>query len=192
MLELAVLGFLQDAPMHGYELRKRLHGTLGAFRTFSCGTLYPTLRRMRRAGLIDEIEEDSGERSWGRRSRRVYRITTAGEQRFATLVDDSGPGACADDAFGVHVAFFSRTPVETRLRILEGRRRRVEERRDGLRAVLSERQLDRYTLELHKLGLDHSEQEVRWLNSIIEHERAEQAATGGHRTGSQQSQGHDR
>ncbi|MGH3602377.1 MAG: PadR family transcriptional regulator, partial [Pseudonocardiaceae bacterium] len=28
MLELAVLGVLHDAPMHGYELRKRLTGLL--------------------------------------------------------------------------------------------------------------------------------------------------------------------
>ena len=32
MLELAVLGVLHDAPMHGYELRKHLTGRLGAFR----------------------------------------------------------------------------------------------------------------------------------------------------------------
>lgn len=32
MLELAVLGLLLESPMHGYELRKRLTGLLGAFR----------------------------------------------------------------------------------------------------------------------------------------------------------------
>lgn len=193
MLELAVLGFLHEAPMHGYELRKRLHDTLGAFRAFSCGTLYPTLRRMQRSGLIEEEADTSATRNWGRRARRVYQLTTSGRERFSELVEDCGPRACGDDAFGVHVAFFSRTPAATRLRILEGRRRRVEERREGLRSVLSGRHLDRYTLELHRLGLDHSEQEVRWLNAIIEHERAEQAASsGGHDPGSHQSQGTDR
>ena len=46
MLELAVLGLLLESPMHGYELRKRLTGLLGAFRAFSYGSLYPALRRM--------------------------------------------------------------------------------------------------------------------------------------------------
>lgn len=191
MLELAVLGFLHEAPMHGYELRKRLHETLGAFRAFSCGTLYPTLRRLQRSGLIEEAGDPAG-RSWSRRARRVYRITSTGEKRFTELVDDCSPRACGDDAFGVHVAFFSRTPAPTRLRILEGRRRRVEERREDLRARVAEQQLDHYTLELHRLGLDHSEREVRWLNSIIENERADQTAAGGDQTGSQQSQGHER
>lgn len=180
MVELAVLGLLHEAPMHGYELRKRLHDTLGAFRAFSCGTLYPTLRRMLRAGLIEEEPDASHTRRWGSRARRVYRLTAEGKERFAELVGDSGPQACDDDAFGVHMAFFSRTPAEARMRILEGRRRRVEERREELRAVLAKagERLDRYTLELHRLGLDNSEREVRWLNELIELERAEQGATG--------------
>ncbi|PKW13424.1 PadR family transcriptional regulator [Saccharopolyspora spinosa] len=196
MLELAVLGLLHEAPMHGYELRKRLHDTVGAFRALSCGTLYPTLRRLLRAGLIEEEPESPGSRAWGRRARRVYRITAAGQQRFAELVGDCGPQACDDNAFGVHMVFFSRTPAEARLRILEGRRRRVEERRDGLRSALarSEERFDRYTRELHRLRLDHSEHEVRWLDEIIEHERAEQsaAAPGRPSVGGQELQGHDR
>ena len=52
MLELAILGLLLESPMHGYELRKRLTGLLGAFRAFSYGSLYPALRRMQADGLI--------------------------------------------------------------------------------------------------------------------------------------------
>jgi hypothetical protein len=77
----------------------------------------------------------------------------------------------------VHLAFFSRTPAEVRMRILEGRRRRVEERREGLRAALARTgdQIDRYTLELHRMGLETSEREVRWLNELIAHEQANPA-----------------
>lgn len=52
MLELAILGLLIESPMHGYELRKRLTGLLGAFRAFSYGSLYPALRRMQADRLI--------------------------------------------------------------------------------------------------------------------------------------------
>ena len=65
----------------------------------------------------------------------MYRITAEGKERFAELLADSGPQSWDDDGFGVHLAFFSRTPAETRMRILEGRRRAVEERREGLRAA---------------------------------------------------------
>jgi DNA-binding PadR family transcriptional regulator len=72
VLEFAILGLLHEAPMHGYELRKRLHELLGAFRAFSYGTLYPTLRKLQRGGLIvEEVPEDDSAR-WGRRARKVY------------------------------------------------------------------------------------------------------------------------
>lgn len=176
MLELAILGLLHEAPVHGYELRKQLGLRLGGFRVFSYGSLYPALRRLTRAGLIiEEPEAVAGARS--RRSRRVYRITAEGKERFAELLTESGPQAWDDEGFGVHLAFFSRTPAEARMRILEGRRRAVEERREGLRSTLAKagEQIDRYTRELHQLGLDTSDREVRWLNELIATERAEQA-----------------
>jgi DNA-binding PadR family transcriptional regulator len=176
VLDFAILGLLHEAPMHGYELRKRLHELLGAFRAFSYGTLYPTLRRLQRANLIVEEAPEDDARAWGRRARKVYKITAEGKERFAELLVDAGPQTWDDDSFGVHMAFFSRTPAEIRMRILEGRRRRVEERREGLRTTLasaSER-IDRYTRELHRMGLDTTEREVRWLNELIAHEQAEQ------------------
>jgi DNA-binding PadR family transcriptional regulator len=179
VLEFAILGILHEAPMHGYELRKRLHELLGTLRTFSCGSLYPTLRRLLRAGLIAEDDPDRSDewstRAWGKRGKRVYKLTAEGKERFAALVSDAGPQTWDDDGFGVHMAFFSRTPAEIRMRILEGRRRRVEERREGLRSALSKagEQIDRYTSELHRMGLESTEREVRWLNELIAHEQRE-------------------
>ena len=178
VLEFAILGLLHEAPMHGYELRKRLYDLLGTLRAFSYGSLYPTLRRLLRAGLIVEEtpEESEQTRTWNRRARRVYKLTAEGKERFATLLADAGPQTWDDEGFGVHMAFFSRTPAEIRMRILEGRRRRVEERREGLRASMARagEQIDRYTRELHRLGLEASEREVRWLNELIAEEQREQ------------------
>ncbi|GAA3460584.1 PadR family transcriptional regulator [Saccharothrix longispora] len=176
MLEFAILGLLHEAPMHGYELRKRLHELLGAFRAFSYGTLYPTLRKLQRGGLIVEEVPEADSVRWGRRARKVYKLTAEGKERFADLLANAGPQTWDDDSFGVHLAFFSRTPAEIRMRILEGRRRRVEERREGLRTSLSatSERIDRYTRELHRLGLESSEREVRWLNELIATEQAEQ------------------
>jgi DNA-binding PadR family transcriptional regulator len=182
LLDFAVLGLLYEAPMHGYELRKQLGARLGGFRVFSYGSLYPALRRLVREGLIVEEPEtgDGAAATWSRRSRRrVYRITAEGKERFAEMLADAGPQTWEDDGFGIHLTFFSRTPADIRLRILEGRRRRVEERREGLRTALGRagEQIDRYTHELHRLGLDASEREVRWLNELIAHEQAQQGDT---------------
>jgi DNA-binding PadR family transcriptional regulator len=177
VLELAILGLLQESPMHGYELRKELATKLGTIRAaISYGTLYPTLKRLHAAGWISETVPDSEAIPplASRRSRIVYKITAEGKERFAELLAQAGPETYDDAGFGVHFAFFSRTDRATRLRILEGRRRRIEERREGLREVLARAtdRLDAYTLELQRHGLDACEREVRWLEELITNERS--------------------
>src|SRR4051794_36385805 len=182
MLELAVLGLLQEAPMHGYELRKELATKLGTIRAaISYGTLYPTLKRLQPAGWITSAGTATAESEvpplTSRRGRVVYKITAEGKERFADLLAQAGPETYDDAGFGVHFAFFARTDQATRLRILEGRRRRIEERREGLREVLSRagERLDAYTLELQRHGLDACEREVRWLEELITNERSGRA-----------------
>ncbi len=176
-MELAILGLLQEAPMHGYELRKELATKLGTIRAaISYGTLYPSLKRLRAAGWITESEADAViiPPMTSKRGRVVYKITAEGKERFADLLAHAGPETYDDAGFGVHFAFFARTDQATRLRILEGRRRRIEERREGLRDVLSRAtdRLDAYTLELQRHGLDACEREVRWLEELITNERS--------------------
>jgi DNA-binding PadR family transcriptional regulator len=186
MLELAILGILHESPMHGYELRKQLATKVGAFRAaISYGSLYPTLRRLQSEGWIaeGELAPDIATAAaeippmTSRRGRIVYKITAEGKERFQELLAQTGPETYDDPAFGVHFAFFARTDQQTRIRILEGRRRRVEERREGLRDVLARaaERLDAYTLELQRHGLDSCEREVRWLEELIATERSGQS-----------------
>jgi len=191
VLEFAILGLLHEGPMHGYELRKRLTTLLGAFRAaISYGSLYPTLRRLQAGGWITEYAPDPADvvvapPLTGRRGRVVYKLTADGKERFAALLGGAGPETYDDESFGVHFAFFSRTDAATRMRILEGRRRRVEERRDGLSQALtraSER-LDEYTLELQRHGLESADREVRWLNELIANEQAGRPPSPGPVTG---------
>src|SRR6266567_3536764 len=93
-LELAVLGLLKEGPMHGYELRKRLTFTLGPLYAVSYGSLYPCLKRLRKAGLVDEggaseakpkrrkLTEAKATRTPTRRAKKVYEITPQGEALF--------------------------------------------------------------------------------------------------------------
>jgi DNA-binding PadR family transcriptional regulator len=176
MLEIAVLGLLNESPMHGYELRKRLATLLGTFRAFSYGSLYPTLRRLSEAGWITEeapIESVTAVRS--RRGKRVYQLTAEGKEHLASLLSEVGPDAFDDEGFGARLAFFAQTRSDIRLQILEGRRRRVEEQRDGMKSSLARagERFDRYTRELQEHGLESVDREVRWLNELIEHERSD-------------------
>ncbi len=199
VLEFAVLGLLHRTPMHGYELSKQLNMLLGTFRALSYGTLYPCLNKLYAEGLIakedDEPAADArqGVRQSARQSPRqgaaartgragrskiVYRLTAEGKERLQDLLADSGPGTWEDDEFGVHFAFFGQTRADIRLRILEGRRSRLEDRMEGVRAALARtrERVDSYTLELQRHGLESVEREVRWLNELIASERQSEAS----------------
>src|ERR1700730_441898 len=159
--------------MPGYELRKRLNAVLGAFRAFGYGSLYPCLKQLLVQGLIAEEPRRGTAKPLGRRSKIVYRLTADGKERLQQLLTESGPAAWDDDGFGVHFAFFGQTQADIRLRILEGRRSRLAERLDGVRAAMARtrERMDSYTLELHRHGLESVEREVRWLNELIASER---------------------
>lgn len=130
MLELAILGLLEDQAMHGYEIRKRLRDELGQVSNVSFGSLYPALSRLERSGAVQATEDSgagspspvpmtgslSGERAalrarrsgstLGRRGRKVYRITDAGRRQFAELLDTERTGGTEDArSFGLRLAF---------------------------------------------------------------------------------------
>jgi DNA-binding PadR family transcriptional regulator len=173
--------------MHGYELSKQLNMLLGTFRALSYGTLYPCLNKLFAEGLIAKEGEEPPPDSWPNRppgrSKIVYRLTAEGKERFQDQLVNSGPAAWEDDEFGVHFAFFGQTRADIRLRILEGRRSRLEDRVEGLRTALARtrERVDSYTLELQRHGLEAVERDVRWLNELIAEERRSEAneAAGG-------------
>ena len=168
-LELAVLGVLTESPLHGYELRKRLISVIGVFSTLSYGVLYPMLRSMVERDLISETDTES---VYPKRNRIVYALTDAGRDRFNELVSHEGIGTFEDEEFLVRLALFGKTAADMRLRVLQGRRSRLEERLDAMRINLQKgrERLDAYTLELQQHGLDALEREVAWLGDMISRE----------------------
>jgi DNA-binding PadR family transcriptional regulator len=175
-IELAVLGLLHEGPMHGYELRKRLNLMLGWGRVLSYGSLYPALKKMLRANLITEVKTTTT--STSRRPRIVYEVTPAGNEQFQRLMSEVGPTAWEDDNFDIRFAFFSSTDMEIRLRVLEGRRMRLQERLDRIQRELNmtEKEVDRYAGELQRHGVESVEREVNWLSDLINAERGNPAA----------------
>ena len=184
LLDFALLGLLHEGPAHGYELRRRLNDALGAFRALSYGTLYPALSGLLDRGLIAQSTPAGTPVAAGRgtakavakpsgRNRIVYEITAAGKEAFEEAARRIDTAAYEDDGFGVRFAFFGRTEADVRLRILEGRRSRVEEQLETVRsnASRSRQRLDSWTQALQRHGEESTEREVRWLTELIDAER---------------------
>lgn len=168
-LEFAILGLLSKDELHGYELRKRMSAVYGPFRALSFSVLYPQLRRMLDAGLIEESFGDG----LSRRSRIVYRLSGKGIERFAMLTETVSPDTWEDEGFGVRFAFFGPTSRTNRVRILEGRHRRLQERVEILRGELEKSPvgIDKYLEEWRRHSLESAEREIAWLEDMINTER---------------------
>lgn len=74
-VDLLLLSTLEDEPAHGYELVQTLRErSEGAF-DLAEGTVYPSLYRLERRGLVA-----SGWETVAGRRRRVYRLTKGGRR----------------------------------------------------------------------------------------------------------------
>lgn len=73
-LKYALLGFLSTEAASGYALDREFSESMGWFWSASHSQIYPELRKLEDAGLIDS-DTEPGERG---QDRRVYRLTDAG------------------------------------------------------------------------------------------------------------------
>ncbi|MFI5267498.1 MAG: helix-turn-helix transcriptional regulator [Chloroflexota bacterium] len=80
MLACAILELLARQPSSGYDLKKRFTSSLAFGWHAHDSQIYPALRRLEQAGLVDAREESGG----GGPPRRVYALTDAGSD---TLLD---------------------------------------------------------------------------------------------------------
>lgn len=76
MLELSILGFLAEEPLHGYELKERIKALSGHVRPVSDGALYPAITRLIKAGKLDEHTEPGASAA----PRRILSLTDAGRE----------------------------------------------------------------------------------------------------------------
>ncbi|TXS45248.1 PadR family transcriptional regulator [Streptomyces sp. uw30] len=74
MLELSILGFLTEEPLHGYELKERITALSGHVRPVSDGALYPAITRLIKAGKLDEHTEPGASAA----PRRILSLTDQG------------------------------------------------------------------------------------------------------------------
>ena len=77
-LRYALLAILRVGPLSGYDLQKQFSQSVGHVWHAPDSQIYPELRKMEEAGLVEGEDQLRGER--GRR--RVYHVTDAGNRAF--------------------------------------------------------------------------------------------------------------
>jgi DNA-binding PadR family transcriptional regulator len=86
VLPLLVLHLIAAGPSYGNQLMERIAGMTEGVLNVNPNTMYPLLRKLEAAGLIEGNWEHPE-----RRTRRFYSITAAGEEEYARLLAEVRP-----------------------------------------------------------------------------------------------------
>lgn len=82
-----ILGILQKGPMSGYDIKNKVDISARFFFTASYGQIYPELKRLQAAGLIEGTELLTG-----RRARTEYELTDAGRAALLEWLQQPSAG----------------------------------------------------------------------------------------------------
>src|SRR5450631_3696635 len=203
MLDMAILGLLEDRDLHGYEIRRQLRDNLGILANVSFGSIYPALTRLEKAGAVAATDGSSGAPDAGQSSAvpeapptgslsgelavlRARRHTPSRARRGKKVyrITEAGrllftqlltEGGSIDDArsFSLRLAFARHLAPQARLALLERRRAVLVQRL--AEADSSNVELDVYARSVVQHTADSVTQDIIWLDRLI---AAERAATG--------------
>ncbi len=86
-MEKALLGFLMEGPMHGYELHRRAAEELGRIWRMGISNVYGALKRLEEGGQVCATVAPQDNRP----DRKVYRVTPGGRESFMEWVRSPVP-----------------------------------------------------------------------------------------------------
>jgi DNA-binding PadR family transcriptional regulator len=104
-IKFPVLGFLMDAELTGYDLKRQFQDSVGFFYRVSDGSLYPALKKLARDKLVTMRTERNG-----KRARKVYAITPRGREHFLKMLAEPSPPVFVHDEAQVKIYFGHHNP----------------------------------------------------------------------------------
>jgi DNA-binding PadR family transcriptional regulator len=168
VLELMILGFLAEGPLHGYELRRKMNELYGFAREISDGSLYPAIQRLVKAGLIERRVE-KGKAA----QRHTLELTAEGKKDLQQRLRTASAGDITDlGKFMVVLAFLSQLPdvqeqhgvLGRRLEFLEAPASFFYENGRPLRKAEID---DDYRKGMVTIGQAASRAEIKWIREML-------------------------
>jgi DNA-binding PadR family transcriptional regulator len=176
-----ILGMLRQGAQTGYEIKAKADISTRFFWAISYGQIYPELKRLEEAGLV-EGEPDPSD---GRR-RRAYEITAAGERALHDWLASDGPLMFELRHEGVLRFFFADLlEDDERLRLLatiRAEHERVRRELERIRPVAEQRSADsgdRFPLLTLETGLAYQTFFVELCDRLERQLTETRSVTGG-------------
>jgi PadR family transcriptional regulator, regulatory protein AphA len=158
-----ILGMVSREPRSGYEIKAVVDNTTRFFWAASYGQIYPELKRLSKAGLVEGIDASTGDRK-----RTRYAITADGEAELKDWLRRP-PEVAEMREEGLLKLFFAGVlkPAEA-VETLRAMRRARTELAERLRAMEPEKAelVDPYPLMVLRAGIEFNEWFADWCERM--------------------------
>ena len=117
-----ILGMLHERPMSGYDIKQIADKSVRHFWNVSYGQIYPELKRLTEAGLVEPEDVSTGSRQ-----RNLYRLTDSGREELAgwARVSATEPAELRDEMMA-RLFFSDAVSLQERIRLVTAMRLRHE------------------------------------------------------------------
>jgi len=170
-----ILGMLGWRPMSGYEIKSLVDKSTRLFWAASYGQIYPELRHLREAGLIEGKASPQGGRK-----RNVYRLTPSGRKELrAWLQTDPRVFEVRDEGL-LKLFFADATGGDSAAATLEAKRRTHERIVEDLRGVEASGKPEGFAYIVLRYGIEFNEWMAEWCKrtqAALEAETRDQRRT---------------
>jgi PadR family transcriptional regulator, regulatory protein AphA len=170
-----ILGMVSREPRSGYEIKALVDNSTRFFWAASYGQIYPELKRLSQAGLIEGVDAPTGERK-----RTVYAIAEAGRTALEDWLRQPPDTYEMRDEGLLKLFFADALPREEAVEILHSMRRHRAGLLDRLRAIEPKalEKEDPYPLMVLRGGIEYNEWFAEWCERM-ESQLLEPAPTKG-------------
>lgn len=168
-----ILGMLGRGPMSGYDIKRFVDHSTRFFWAASYGQIYPELRRLSQAELIEGSDE-----SQGGRKRTSFRLTAAGRRAHREWLATPAQIQESRDESLLKVFFSDFAGPEATIAALAAKRDHHADIAERLRGVGKGKEGDEDSALLTlRFGIDFNDFIVAWCEREIESARASKPAT---------------
>lgn len=160
-----ILGMVSREARSGYEIKAAVDGTTRFFWAASYGQIYPQLKKLSEAGLVEGTDASQGDRK-----RTRYAITAAGEEALKEWLREP-PESSEMREEGLLKLFFSELlePEEAAetLRVMGRRRRELSERLRAMEPkILEKERNDPFPLMVLRGGIEYNDWFAGWCERM--------------------------
>lgn len=164
MHDLIILGVLQEAELHGYELKQRADRLMAGFYEVSYGSLYPNFKKLEGAGLI----KSKSTFTEGGQEKISYQITDKGIKEFVVRMENVPKESFQMSwvRFQIKVLFFNYLEPSVRTRLSDHMISLAQQELDKLNAALETAKATPFKETLLKKNHTFLTDSLKWIESL--------------------------